>query len=787
MSRAAPIAALGFGFAICAGPQRATSGECRFRWQSGGGLPGVGNVDRPGPGFVRELLTWDPDGAGPAEEVVLVGGDFAVAGNVLANHLATWNGSVWSSVAGDLGGGVFAAIAYREELIVARSAAHPTARVVRWDGASWEPLGLGPNNFVFALHVFDDELIAGGFFNGLLDGTPASRVAAWDGAKWRPLGDGFGGGSSPRVSALADYKGELVAAGSFTASGDTPLLNIARWDGLDWQPLGDGLQDDVTALAVYGGELIAAGWFNAAGGAPADYIARWDGHNWQPLGSGLNGNASVLVVVGEELWVGGAFDLAGGIVADHVAVWNGKTWRSTMGVGLKNVAALGSYGGDVFIGGQFVSVDGVAAHSVARWDGAQWKSLGDGNSGRVRAMTVHEGELVLGGDIREIGGVAARGVARREGLSWSALGDGIDVDGSPGVHALTSYEGSLIAGGSFSKAGGVSATNVARWDGKAWHPMGEGLSPGPNVDVAVRALHVHLDTLLAGGQFYASGEESVSTIAAWIGDEWVEYAPGISASAPGVYYGGVTAMTTVDSDLIVGGGFVEAGGAPAFFVARWDGMQWHAMDVGVGGVPYIGGVYDFQVFDGQLVAAGAFEGAGSDADAVGIARWDGAAWHAMGSAVRSGGYPGPHVSALAIFNGTLFAAGQFDLKDGQFGGNIAHWDGVDWRGLPGETGEMVDALQVYDGKLFSGGSFTIAGGAVSAYLARWESERALGDASGDAIVDLADVPGWAQCVQGPSVDETPSATAECLCALNADGDSDVDLVDLSAILLLLRP
>jgi hypothetical protein len=61
------------------------------------------------------------------------------------------------------------------------------------------------------------------------------------------------------VFALTVYNGELIAGGGFTYAGGVTCNYIARWNGSQWQPLGTGMNNWVYALTVYNGELIAGG------------------------------------------------------------------------------------------------------------------------------------------------------------------------------------------------------------------------------------------------------------------------------------------------------------------------------------------------------------------------------------------------------------------------------------------------------------------------------------------------------------------------------------------------
>jgi len=55
---------------------------------------------------------------------------------------------------------------------------------------AWAPLGAGMDASVFALTVFEGNLVAGGFFYGA-GGVPCSRIARWDGEAWAPVGAGI--------------------------------------------------------------------------------------------------------------------------------------------------------------------------------------------------------------------------------------------------------------------------------------------------------------------------------------------------------------------------------------------------------------------------------------------------------------------------------------------------------------------------------------------------------------------------------------------------------------------
>ena len=127
--------------------------QCEFDWKPGQGIPGVN-------GTVYAITAWDPDGAGPQPELLVVGGSFTVAGDVLANGIAAWDGISWHSFGSGMGGNipvVNALTVYNGELIAGGSFTSAGdvefQSIVRWDGSSWKPLGLGLDGYIYALTV----------------------------------------------------------------------------------------------------------------------------------------------------------------------------------------------------------------------------------------------------------------------------------------------------------------------------------------------------------------------------------------------------------------------------------------------------------------------------------------------------------------------------------------------------------------------------------------------------------------------------------------------------------
>jgi len=313
---------------------RIASADCTPQW-----LTGPGQALPAPKGTVYAMTTWDPDGPGSDPE------QLAVASYYMGLTLTGWNGAGWQAVGPDVlnwvgslavyngelvAGGYFFSIYYDHDHYVEMDC------IARWNGTKWLPLGEGMNSFVYALAVYNGELIAGGDFWAIGD-EGYSQIARWNGSAWQPLGDGVSGGSSffASVAALTVYNGELIAGGRFTTAGGVECNHIARWNGSAWQPLGTGVSGGttpcVTALTVHNGELIVGGSFTAAGGVPCNNIARWNGTDWQAMATGTDGSVLSLTVHNGDLLAGGSFTTADGVTLNGIARWDGSAWQPVGG------------------------------------------------------------------------------------------------------------------------------------------------------------------------------------------------------------------------------------------------------------------------------------------------------------------------------------------------------------------------------------------------------------------------------------------------------------------------
>ncbi len=649
-------------------------------WQSGQGLR---TID----GRVYAAAVWDPDGPGPLPEMVVIGGSFSIAGDVRARNLAAWDGERWREVAGGVG---------------------------------------NAGDTVYAISVSGTDLVVGGRLRSA-GGLSINNIARWDGASWQGLGDALGSGD---VRALARYRGEIIASGTFSVPGMTGNGRVARWAGAAWEAIDTpSTAIGVNALFVRGDQLIVGGTFSQIGGVPAVGVAAWDGVSWTALGN-LGSSSLFITLNGFAEFEGSLYACLDSAVTGgfrSVVRWTGAEWEP-IGT-IPDVTALHVYRGQLYAvgnatwvlsGGAWAVVGGLSVGGtspltyrdrlvvapLALWDESSWSFPGGGAGavGDVRALVSWNGNLIAGGpNLTGIGGVVARGVASWDGSAWMPMGRGLG-----GLQSLTTAGGDLYA---TSFLGDAIAW---RWTGNRWAQIG--LFRG---GAGVGAVAPFRGGIVVSGSFSRVDAVPAANIARWDGASWLPMGSGISGSA--------SAFVEHNGDLYIGGNFTFADPVTgtAFYLARWDGAAWRA----VGSGP-IGVVNALASYRGDLIAGGNFTR--TDGGVVRrIARWDGQAWSPLGS-----GFDGA-VNALGEYGGDLIASGQFSTADGQAVNRIARWDGSRWRPLDGGLGDGAAALAVYRNELIVGGSFLQAGSLVSARWARWRD--AAGDANADNAVDFTDL------------------------------------------------
>ncbi|HEX5053176.1 MAG TPA: hypothetical protein VFZ65_15480 [Planctomycetota bacterium] len=687
-----------FAFAPC----KPIAAQCLPEW-----LPGE---PKPVPGgIVNASTTWDPDGAGPAPSVLVVGG-LLTAGTSSQVAVATYDGTTWSPL-GALAGTVRALAVHNGQLHASVTSVTPFgsfASVQVWDGSTWQAIGNLGSGFVNAMTTFNGQLVvAGSFFS--ITGTVANNIASWNGTSWSAFGTGVQG----TVRALAVFNSVLHVGGSIFNAGGLTVGNLAIWNGSTWVAT-PSFNNTVEALAVRSGITLGTATLFVGGAftsftvgtqvVAASHVASFTAltNSWAAVGSGLPGARCTSLLARSTGTT--SFVLLAGIedAASQQRVWqfSSGAWSAlgSLGDGSTNIwpATIAFFGGSNTVGLNSSST------AVRAFDGSQWQGVvGQGVPNIVFAVEPVGNEVVIGGSFTTIHGVAVNGVARGSSGSWTPLGTG--VTGGQGVFALTTAaNGDIIAAGDFTTAGGFSANRIARWNGTAWAPLGTGLN-GP----ALALLALPNGDIVAAGDFTTAGGVSASRIARWNGITWAPLGLGFPAR--------VNALARLDNgDIVAGGNFLTTGALAVNRIAQWNGSTWLALGGGCNNIVFALATAP----TGELYVGGRFTAAGGLNAR--LASWKNGVW----TPINLLGLNAVDIAALAVHpNGTLLIGGAtFSFSLGPFGGfstNLLMVRNGTQSSLDVKGSLVYDIAASSD--IVIGGIFDSAGGVIAGNVARFHA------------------------------------------------------------------
>jgi hypothetical protein len=342
-----------------------------------------------------------------------------------------------------------------------------------------------------------------------------------------------------------------------------------------------------------------------------------------------------------------------------------------------------------------------------------------GANNSVHVIAVSGSDVYMGGYFTTIGGIGANHIAKWNGSSWSALGSGTDNV----IYTMAISGSDLYVGGEFTTAGGIRASHIAKWNGSSWSALGSGVS-GLEPNTEVRAIATIGLNVYAGGVFTTAGGISANHIAKWNGSSWSALSTGLqNGHCPNPLWC-VTAMATDGSNVYVAGNFAVAGGVAAVGIARWDGTNWFALGSGLASVSNL--VAAISVSGGDVYVGGQFTMIGG-ISAHNIAKWNGSSWSALGSGVND------TVSAISVGNSAVdsyvYVGGYFTTAGATNANHIAKWNNG-WSALGSGTDGSVHALGFRSTagyyNLYVGGDFATAGLNASNNIALWHKVTIFG-------------------------------------------------------------
>lgn len=301
-------------------------------------------------------------------------------------------------------------------------------------------------------------------------------------------------------------------------SGIDSTYSIGKWNGATWDAINfSSTFGGISSIGKFNNQLIAAGDFlNFNGNFNSKRIASYDGLNWDTLNAGITNGSLYYSIIeyNNDLIVGGDFNIVNNIPMKNLARWDGMNWYAFANVGgtFSQVSTMAIFNNELYIGGYFGNVNGQPIYNIAKFDGTTWSDVGGGLSSDVFSLVVDtiNNRLYAAGNFTGTANgsmLFPSNVGYWDGNNWNAVGNGPSI--SP--RAMIFYKNNLYAGFSFEavKANGDTLKYLSKWDGTEWQPLTK------TVNDAVLSFCVVNNDLVVGGGFTQAGDTAANYIAAY--------------------------------------------------------------------------------------------------------------------------------------------------------------------------------------------------------------------------------------------------------------------------------
>ena len=319
---------------------------------------------------ISDIDVWDPDGVGPAGEILVVSGSFDSIDASTDRNLAFM----------DLATGAW------------------VQPIPSLPGAFGLAVGTGPGG----------RIAATAFPNG--GQANLSEIFEWDGSAWQKLPPLAADLQGSPTTLKYDSQGLLYCLGFIDASALTTRVGV--WDGSQWQLLGGGLSSSAVDLQIASDDSVyvsaAEGVGDPTGASNA--LSRWNGSFWEAAFVGTQVIADrvegFVFLSDGRLAAGGLFDDGSGAGKRRWAIWNGTDWEvppntplSPMGSSVARALELPT--GEVLFAAAMPSDSGELSELFVKWDGVSlqpFASIAQGSVGGLNQVLVDgQGTVWAGG------------------------------------------------------------------------------------------------------------------------------------------------------------------------------------------------------------------------------------------------------------------------------------------------------------------------------------------------------------------------------------------------------
>jgi len=275
----------------------------------------------------------------------------------------------------------------------------------------------------------------------------------------------------------------------------------------------------------------------------------------------------------------------------------------------------------------------------------------------------------------------------------------------------------------------------------------------PGLNGLIQSLDNDGSHIFAGGAGISiPGINMLTNVAMWDGDKWNMLGTSVGAASDpvltinklssGLYAGNTTGVykwsgttwtnlgtiagtignslyvTDIDEDingnLYVIGSFISINGVTVNGIAHWDGATWHALGTGVDITSVTTHPECLATIGSTVYIAGSFTSVSGVAANM-VAKWDGVSWSAVGSGLSGTGLPLCMISK----GDDIYVGGYFTSSGTTPLNNIAKWDGTTWSALGSGFGGTVNDIKFYGNDLYACGGFLNSGSTAMKNVARW--------------------------------------------------------------------
>jgi hypothetical protein len=764
-----------------------------YTWNGSAWVPKGADIDGEAMGDQSGIsVSLSADGNTVAIGAYLNDGNGSDSGHV---RVYTWNGSVWAPKGDDIDGdaandwsGCSVSLSADGNTVAIGAAENDGninnstdnrghVRVYIWNGSVWTPKGAdidgedtGDASGVSVSLSADGNTVAigavenDGNTNNSTDNRGHVRVYTWNGSAWVPKGadiDGEATGDESGYSVSLSADGNTVAIGAYLNDGNdsnSGHVRVYNWNGSAWVPKGVDIDGEAmgdqsgysVSLSADGNTVAIGAIHNDGNGSSSGHVRvyTWNGIEWLRKNIDINGesgsnsgNSVSLSANGNTVAIGAIFNNQNGIDSGSVRVYYYGVLPSaptglvaTPGDGQVSIAFNAGPDGGIAITNYKYSIDNGATYTA--FSPADTTSpvvitgLTSGTTYQIKLRAINE--IGDGAESLTVSATAATVPSAPTGLA-ATPGDGqvsiAFTAGSNGGSAITNYKYSIDNGATYIAFSPVDTTSPV---------VITGLTSGTTYQIKLRAVNEIGD-----------GAESLA----------VSATPMIPMSSKFRYIGAtpyvipegesvLATATASNGDVYIGGNFTSVNGITCSAIARWNVIanEWQPLFNSNGvsqgvffAIPPTIRTIAIDSVNNFVYVGGTFTSAGGQT-ARGVARWSIPANGSVGSWTpllhtdNANGTEGG-LNSIAIYNGYVYAAGNFSSVGGIALNNIARWlipasgNVGTWsallhsNGTSNGTSQRINsvAIDTVNNFVYVGGDFdAVANGNVSARrIARW--------------------------------------------------------------------